>query len=179
LKKQEMTMMCNNDAEYLQRPLLQDVEYIITPDDVRIDCPHTKYVQVRKFQSVDKKEVMGLYLRVRELAKRHSAGISYRNHYRKGIQDYGDACLACCNIAQHVFDQVITEAENVRARGLHFGTRDDEALEQLQSTCAEYEKIFWQDSAYSKLSAIKHSLEEYLHFLNYKTSDERDVVIFL
>ena len=53
-----MNQIC--EADYLQRPLIEDVVYEIKDDYIRISCPHTNFGESRLIVPVDKDELMSL-----------------------------------------------------------------------------------------------------------------------
>lgn len=151
-------MIQTRETEYLLRPLIEDVAFTIEDSQVRITGPSTIYIGTHRIIPLNKDELLSLYKRVLSSAKARGVKISYTRHMRKQITERWDEYESRCAEADTLFSKIIEQSRIVRARGIHYGTRDDEALDKLGTLRSEYEKYFWRNSIISQFSEIRHEL---------------------
>ncbi len=122
----------NMDGNYLSRPLIEGVSYEISDTDIAIQSPHTCYVRCKLPRRRDKDALLRQYSGVLAVAKAQRVKISYTLHIRKTIQElwpeYEDACAE----REKLFAQLKKLAQDVKTRGIHLGTVDDEVLSAAQ-----------------------------------------------
>lgn len=159
-----------SENEYLSRPLIEETTFTIEDDHVKITSPSTIHVGVRRIIPVEsKKELLALYKRVFRKAKSQGSKISYQHHTRKLITERWDEYAEICMGAASLFRDIIEQAKIVQARGLHYGTRDDVELENLQKLCFQHEKNYCNDSIICEFSSAYNrllNLEQDLSSLN-------------
>lgn len=152
----------NNDQEYLSRPLIEDVTYIITADCLRISSPCTLYAGARPYIPLKKDALLELYTKVLCIAKQRGAKVSYRSHLRKNIIGNWDEYEKDCHEVQRLYAEMLGKAKEIAIRGLHYGTVDDEFLKGLQSLEAKYHALFHGNRSISIISEIQSRLESAL-----------------
>lgn len=150
-----------NDTEYLQRPLIENMVYIIEDDYVQIDCPHTGFAGGRRISHVDVDELLSLYRRVLHAAKEGNVKISYANHTKRKIVDHRAEYECRYEESQKLFDDFVAQAKIVRQRGIHLGCSDDTELDKLTALRNRHMEYGWRNSVISVISAIKSELEKF------------------
>lgn len=160
------------DEEYLSRPLLEGLEYCITEDLIKITSSHTEYINLKRFTPLDIESLLEKYDKVRQMAKKRKAKISYKRHLRKKIlenrAEYRNDCLE----AQRLFELMTTVAKEIQKRGLHFGTTDDAVLRKLRDYEAAYSALFCGNRSISAFWDIKRALNDSLKLLLERDSTE-------
>lgn len=147
-------------AEYLARPLIEDVAYAIDPDHVRISCPHTLFADERRIIPFDRRELLALYSKVLCAAKAQNVKVSYNRHMRKAITERWAEYENACESAGKAFDSIVVLAEVIRERGIHRGCGDDQELNRLTTERNKHMEFHWRTSVISKISGIAHDLRE-------------------
>ena len=148
------------DAEYLARPLIEGVVFIIEDDYVKIKCPHTLFTENRRIDSLSKEEILSLYKSVIQKAKGKGVKVAYTQHIRKMINERWLEYAEKCERAGKLFDLIIEQSKVVQSRGIHSGTTDDAELDKLSKLRNEYSEFFWRNSITSKFTSIYHELKE-------------------
>ena len=150
-----------NDAEYLSRPLLDDVVFKIDRDYVRIASLHTSFVNETRIIQRNKDELLSLYSKVLGMAKSRNTSISYKRHMKKSIIDGWADYEYACEDAGKVFDSIIELADVVQRRGIHIGCSDDIQLDKLATARNKHMEFHWRTNIISQISAIEHNLREF------------------
>lgn len=139
---------------YLERPLIDDVTYSISDDLVRIDSPHTLFVNAIRRTICPKDILLQRYNAVHAMAKKNGVRISYGYHIRRTIrerwQEYDDACRE----VGILFTSIVQQAKIVEARGIHMGSVDDDELNKLDT-------LVWKHDTYLTRSGIVSQIEEF------------------
>lgn len=125
------------DDNYLSRPLIEGVSYEISDTDIAIQSPHTCYVRCKLPRRRDKDALLCQYSGVMASAKAQGVKISCTLHIRKTIQDLWPEYEAACAEREKLFARLKELAQEVKARGIHLGTVDDEALSAAQEVCEQ------------------------------------------
>jgi len=157
-----------NDTEYLAKPLIPDTVFIIEEEHVSIRSPSTIHAAVQRHKPLYKNELLALYTQILQLAKERDVRISYTKHYRKKINTLWDEYESTCTLYDKLFYRIRSQAELIRSRGLHYGTRDDMELEKLQVLCAQYGKLFYGGSIVSQVMEVCQALERYQQDFGYQ-----------
>lgn len=169
--------MMDEQIPYLDRQHLDDVQFEVGLQRVRISTVHTTYVNVASVHRYNLNAILDLYNIVTGDAKSKKVRISYKSHLKRTVleqwQDYEDACRHC----DEQFDEIVKHAKVVKNRGLHLGVVDDMELAKLQAMCAEYSKIHHASHIISKFADIWHQLNDSQRFL--ANSDGESIMITL
>lgn len=166
-----------SDMEYLQRPIIEDVEYIITDNKIKIASPHTLYCNVERIERIiPLKELLELYQRIIKKAKEKKFSISYKARIKNTILANYDRYIKEIQESNLLFDKMIEIAKQVEKRKIHYGSVDDEVLNNLSDLKNEYIKIYYRASACSIMEDIKHKLDNIYSNVN---SDVAFMKVFL
>jgi len=152
-------MLNEKDIEYLSRPLIEGLVYIIENEHVKISSPHTIFAENRTIIPFMKDEILSMYKSVVQKAKSKGVKISYKQHMRKTIIERWSEYEISCDNAKILFKRIIEQVKIVQERGIHRGTRDDSELDKLHKLCNEYNKFYWRSSIISHISSIYYSLK--------------------
>lgn len=157
-----------SDKEYLSRPLL-DVKFRITDTEVYVGSEHTGYANIKKLERMVKGEVLKLYSEVVKMSKAKGIKLSYKNHYKKKIEENWDAYREELKFYNAAFDKARDKFIEVQNRGLHSGTIDDVVLEEALKLRNDFEKCYWRTSKISQMREIYVTLNNYHRELQYPT----------
>jgi len=149
-----------SNAEYLAKPLLEDLNFIIDKDFMQITSASTRHAEARRHEKLSKTALLTLYSNVIKMARDRNLQIGFRNHYRREVNGMWDEYELCYETAYRLFEDILKQAKVVESRGLHYGTCDDIELEKLQNLCNEYNKNFWRSAVIFKMEAILSALED-------------------
>lgn len=155
----------NKDQEYLSRPLIEGMTYIITADDLRISSPCTLFAEAKPYIPLKKDAILQLYAEVLHTAKRCGVKVGYRLHLKRCVMENWDEYEKGCHEAQHLYVEMLGKAGEAASRGLHYGTTDDTVLKALQAIEAKYHALFWRNRSIAKISDVKSHLESAIGYL--------------
>lgn len=144
--------------EYLCRPLIEGMTYIITADDLRISSPCTLFAGAKPYIPLKKDAILQLYAEVLHTAKRCGVKVGYRLHLRRCVIENWDGYEKDCQEAQRLYAEMINKAKQVESRGLHYGTTDDSVLKALTIIEAKYKAMFWRNRSISQISGVQDHL---------------------
>ena len=148
------------DSEYLNRPLIENVEYSIEQDFVHIHSSCTCYIQARRYKEMV--NPMQLYKAVSQTATERKIKKSYKRHFKRFIESEWDNYRNSCIKSSSVFDEIIKCARQIQERGLHMGTSDDLKLAEMATLRERYNTFFHGNQVISQMCSIKNSLDDYL-----------------
>lgn len=148
------------EQDYLNRPLIENIEYIITNNKVKIQGTDTSWINITRSEWIDKNSLLDTYRNIYRTAKEKGIKVSYKNRFKKFIlenwQQYGDEFDYC----NKIFDSIIPVAEQVQSRGIHYGYSDDEVLDILGNLKNELGEMFYRSTITSKIREIAFRLDE-------------------
>lgn len=119
------------EENYLSRPLIDGISYEISDTHIAIQCSSTCYINCTRPSRMDKDALLRRYRNVLAMAKAQGVRIKYTRHIRKTIQQLWPAYEADFAEREKLFDQLLELAWQVKARGIHWGTVDDEVLSTI------------------------------------------------
>jgi predicted acyltransferase (DUF342 family) len=152
--------MIKTDMEYLERPLIEGQEFIITDELIKVTTPSTIHAHIRKIMLIERSEVNKLYTAVVKAAKERGVKIGYSYRIKRDIIGKYNEYLTAIGQAQSIFKQAVQQAKVVKERGLHNGTSDDMELRKLHEICWAFEKFGHRDSIVRKTADAYRRLEE-------------------
>ncbi len=159
--------MSNIDKEYLARPLLEGVKYVIDDNLVRVASEHTSFANNERISlRFTKESLIELYDSVCKRAKAAKVTVSKKRKYRESIESDWERCEQELKNHNKLFDQLVEAFKIVKERGLHQGTSDDEALAKAIAIRNELETIYYRTSAYMKMYDIYTSLKMHEGFIS-------------
>jgi uncharacterized membrane-anchored protein YhcB (DUF1043 family) len=160
------------DKEYLQKELVPNVQYLINDDIVKVNSDNTNYCYInRPKEFIHGFDIMRLYKDVIKLAKQKNISISYKNKYKKIIEENYEQYTISYNQIQTLFKQIAEDFKEVQKRGIHYGTMDDYALSEAEDKRNKYGEFFYRNTAYSIINDIYRSLKKTLEDIE-KSNDE-------
>lgn len=148
------------DKEYLSRPLL-DVKFRITESEVYVASEHTGYANIRKLERLLKEDILKLYSEVVKMSKSQGVKLSYKNHYKKNIEEHWEFYREELKYYNEIFDKTREKFLEVQERGLHSGTSDDSVLKEALELRNEFMKCYWRTTHISKMTEIYAKLTLY------------------
>jgi len=149
-----------SDKEYLSRPLL-DVKFRITDTEVYVASEHTGYANMRKLERLLKEDILKLYSEIIKMAKSRGIKVSYKNHYKKFIEENWNSYRDELKHYNEIFGKAREKFLEVQKRGLHSGTSDDIVLKEALDLRNEFEKCYWRTSKVSQMSELYVKLNNY------------------
>lgn len=168
-----------SDKEYLSRPLIENMEYYITPERIKVSCPHTVFIQFVHVSSYTQKEILAYYSDVIKLCRELGVKVHYTNKYKatvlKNWEDYTEAYKKYCVL----YDDILNMTVELKKRGLHKGTSDDMFLKKIYKKTAILDTFYYGSNVLSQINSIcrefKKIREELLEEKRVKQSGERSM----
>lgn len=150
------------DKEYLSRPVIETT-YRITDNEVYVVSEKgcTSYANIHKLERILKEDVLNLYSEVIKMAKAKGVKISYKNHYKRKINENWERYRDELIYYNDVFDKTRDKFKEVEKRGLHSGTTDDIVLREALDLRNEYIKCYWRTSTLSLIHGIYNDLQKH------------------
>ena len=148
------------DSEYLSRPLIKDVTYLIDNDCVNIFSPNTCFVRQNLLSRIDVFGLLRMYQEIIQNAKAQGVSISYSMHIKKKLINQRSEYEKCHKEAFSLFRRMVEQAKVVRDRGIHIGCSDDRELDELHEMSNQYSRYFWRDSVLSKMNEYSRRLND-------------------
>ena len=153
------------EENYLSRPLIDGISYEISDTRIAIQSSCTCYINCMRPTRMDKDALLRQYRNVLAMAKAQGIRIKYAKHVRKTIQQLWPAYEADFAEQDKLFDRLVELAWQVKARGIHWRSVDDEVLYTLV-------KAGFQLAAYGYGGTPTSGIEDIRSFL---TSHERSL----
>ena len=147
-------------SDYLARPLIEGMQYEISDAHVAIQSPHTCFVNHEIKHRYEKDALLCQYRRVLDMAKTQGIRISYTNHIRKTLQEQWPEYESARRSQERLFNQLKKTALEIQARGIHFGTTDDEMLSALLQISGQLTVYGYSSNIISRIANIGHTLSE-------------------
>lgn len=148
-------------SNYLDRPLVEGINFNITNEEIKIDCSHTLYINAKRIKNtITKDSILELYKKVYRLAKDKKISIGTKRGYKKYIDENWNLYTNEIKYYNNLFDQVITEFKKVQIRGIHSGTTDDEILDNAHNIQNKYSQVFYGTSVYDHINSIYNDLKK-------------------
>jgi hypothetical protein len=151
-------MLPQADAGYINRPLIESVNYTIEADRVSIACSHTSWVNEARIKPLDKAELLTRYANVYRAAKAQNIKISFANHMRKKIIERWAEYENAIRSAGMVFDGLVEIAKAIRERGIHYGCGDDLEVAKLTVERNRHMEFHWRSNIITQITGIAHEL---------------------
>lgn len=137
--------------EYLQRPLIEDVVYEITPEKLWVSCDHTLFLHIWNCRRVTLAEVQRHFQELKQ-----AAAVSGKIRL-KGVtkfmpavkQLYPSYCTTCERI-ETLYAELTELVRQIQQDGIHTGCGDDELLEAIVPKRNEILQCYWRNSDYSR-----------------------------
>lgn len=145
--------------EYLERPLIEGVEYDISETCVAIQSQSTCFVSYSVPARLQKETMLLQYKRVLQMAREQGVKISYSRHIRRTICEQWADYLAECEKQEHLFQELREVANSVKRRGIHMGHADDEELAKVYKITGELAKFRYGGRPISRITGIGHDLQ--------------------
>lgn len=119
-------------TEYLQRPLIKDVVYEITPDKIRVSNTNTVFVEARNCRRLTIQEVRQHFRELQQAAKASGkVRLKGVTRFMPAIRDlYPKYCAACDNIEGR-FKELTELVRRMQKDGIHQGCTYDELFNAI------------------------------------------------
>jgi hypothetical protein len=166
------------DEEYLKGELIQEINYNITNNKIKITSSHTCYCNIEKINKLNKKYLLDLYKNVSHLAKSQNISISRKNGYKKYINDNWNTYQEKIDYCNNIFNDAKKAFEEVKKRGLHIPTCNDIVYENASTIRNKYIK-YTQDNTINKIHSINSHLTRLYKDLISQEEGYRKVKIYI
>lgn len=150
------------DKEYLHRMLIPDVMFKVTADQIRVYSNDTEWISCRRPQKLIQKDLLALYSAVVKKAKQKHIKLTYKYHHKKFILQNWLRYTNEYTYYNDVYALLLSKMEFLQARGIHYGCSDDAYLQECIKLNYKLREMYNATSYTSKMSAIKHELEQTL-----------------
>lgn len=148
------------DDNYLSRPLIEGMRYEISDTHIVIQCPHTCFINYKLPHCWDRGALLRQYRRVLAMAKAQGVRISYTLHIRRTLRELWPEYETACAERERLFARLKELAQEVKARGIHVGTADDNVLAALLEVSGQLTVYGYRDNPASRIARIGHDLAE-------------------
>ena len=149
--------------EYLSRPLVDDVEYTISNDRVRIDCPHSNYINITRHEKISLDSILSMINEIDTIRKADKRikikGIST---IRKRVKDAYKLYLVDWSVYNESFNKCTELAKQVEREGLHLGISDDTVLRELTESSFIIDRLGYGGTNYSTMLDLNYSVKSAL-----------------
>lgn len=153
------------EKDYLLREVLKDCVYEITPKCIYIHTESTTFINVVPLKVKSQQELLDKY---KTILNQHKLNpnlikIKYTQHIKKQILAVWPQYVEEQRRAKQLYAEMYDLSKQIERRKIHMGFSDDEVLNKLSKVKAEYGRLYWRDTAISKVNALDQALIRYLH----------------
>lgn len=154
------------EQDYLLRESLKDCVYEITPKCIYIHTDSTTFINVVPLKVISQQELLYRYKTILNQHKlnQNLIKIKYTQHIKKQILAVWPQYVEEQRIAKQLYAEMYGLCKQIERRKIHMGFSDDEVLNKLTKVKVEYAKLYWRDSAISKVNDLEQTLIRYLHY---------------
>lgn len=170
--------MKKTEQEYLNRQLIDGVDYDITEDRIRIENVNTTWISIKRPEKIDKESVILMHKNICRTAKNKGIKISYKNKYKKFITENWQQYEKEFDHYNKIFNKIIPVAEQIKKRGIHIGCVDDDILNKMEILKSEFNKMFYGNTTISKMQDITFKIKE-LHSGINNFNEDSEITIYL
>ena len=147
-------------VEYLARPLVEGVEYNVADNRIKIDCPHTRYINITRQTKLELSNILDAINEIDAIRKADKRikvkGIST---VRKRVKDAYKLYLIDWGVYDETFNKCIALAKQVEREGLHYGTSDDIVLKALNEERFIIDRLGYGGTNYSTMLDLNNSVK--------------------
>lgn len=147
-----------NEAEYLQRPLIEGVAYEISETRIAIQSPNSCIISCVLPKRCQKAEMLSRYQKVLQKSKKQGIRISYSLHIRRVIQEQWPTYIAGREKQERLFRELRETVTVVQQRGIRLGYRDDEKLAKAYEIEGQLDELRYSDKAVRQIAEFDHEL---------------------
>lgn len=148
------------DMQYLSKPLVDEVCYVINGECVRIYSPHAILVEVWQKYSVSQEDLLDTYRQLLRLSKElhvtiYDTSINHTDQILKTKWNEYETAIIRRGI---LFSSMVTQARIVETRGIHHGYANDKELStllELQRQARSYDSA---DSVITCINTLQQKL---------------------
>lgn len=157
-----------SEIPYLERELLGGVSYEINEDYINIGCNHTNFIRVtREDMHFSEKEMYDQLKKIKTLSGGSPYKVIGTAKIKKFIKENWAVYEAEVKNGLDIYEKMIQKANEVKARGIHYGCSDDEVLSELEILRNKYQEMYWRTSMFSKMNRIFLRLVEVVRDLEF------------
>jgi hypothetical protein len=155
------------DNEYLSRPLVNGVKYVINDNEISISSDNTIFTDIVNIgldMSILKRSISNMR-ETKKLVKLSNGKITLKNTTKiiKFMKEHFSEFIAQVAVYHTLFEQAKEIAKGVQERGIHVGCVDDVELNRLNEVTSIMERMNYIGTPMSKFMAafwtIKLNLE--------------------
>lgn len=151
-------------VEYLGRPLVDGIEYEIADNRIRIDSPHTNYINITRHEKISLENILSMINEMDAIRKADRRikvkGIST---IRKRVKDAYKLYLIDWEVYNEAFNKCIVLAKQVEREGVHYGTSDDAVLEEIIKSRFIIDRLGYGGTNYSTMLELNNSVKSALN----------------
>ena len=167
------------DYYYLQRELLSNTNCTITDEEILISSENTIYLHMKGLDFTDIKDILKLRKQVTRQVKEQGHKVSYKNGYKKRLEELEEQYNKDCKKYTEGYKVVINRVKHIKERGLHMGVLDDYYLKETQKIAWDMQKMLVGGSAISQVNSIKNTLNNHSERIHYAKTDNVILTIYL
>lgn len=149
------------DNAYLDNEALE-LQCTINNDKIKIESSCTTFINVARHYSIDTAEAITDYKKLIKLCKANNIKLSYKNHYKKFLEDNEINYIDEVQNGHEIFDKLIEAAKQVQKRGIHIGCSSDMYLNNMHDIQHKYEKLFYRSTVISQYEEIANTIHNYV-----------------
>lgn len=140
-------------AEYLSRPLIEGVEYTLTPDRVYVRCPHTIFIDVTPPILVSLSEALELVDALVTGTKTNDrVKIERVTEFRWELKDAHAQYECAAKRMQYLYNEILLDAQELQADGIHSGCVDDGLLRKIEENATLLSAHRYNGTPYSEFT---------------------------
>ena len=149
------------DQDYLARPLVKDLRYEISEQQIDIRCSGTILAQAKGPSPIlDQKSLLEQYSSVLKLGKERRVQISFVNHMRRKIRTHWKEYLTAAADRAQTYQKMLDQARVLEQRGIHIGYRYDKMLQEWYRLQVYYEMFYRNGNICHEMEWIARELKD-------------------
>lgn len=119
------------DHEYLKRPLIDNIQWELSEDKIRVYCEHTLFIECSRPAVLNRTQLLNSYNEALHLARQTGVKVRYSRHCKRFITENWKEYKVKAERYLKLFDEILEDTLILKSRGIHKGCRDDIYLNRL------------------------------------------------
>lgn len=166
----------SNYLEYLKKPIIEGIKYELTDEKLVISNENTCFLNVCNVDKFRQEDLLNLYKELLSLCRKNNVKVSYKNGYKKFIQNRWSDYVDMIRSYKKIYEEVKQKAFIVKKKGIRIGYGDDVYLMDMCKTSYKLNPYWYRDSVISQMNEVYSTLKRYLFEIKMTFNSENNIV---
>ena len=165
--------------EYLTRPLVDGMVYIIALDEIVVKSSHASFANIRRPRGVELTDIQTAIKKLKRL-KKENPHVKLRGLAKceKRLSELWDEYVEAVKLAKKQFVQLTDMYTEIREIGIHVGACDDLKLKAATDLQWKYSEMYYCSSVTGKVHGIVKDIERTIAALEKNANDDDSEIVY-